>query len=107
VTVISYGGDPVYLCTEVDVNGGSNFYWDDNNDALGSGTWTTSSSASCRLATGLFGPNPVTPVLASLNPIVCPLFAQVPLIGLSLEALWGCFVPTLEHFVYYVLPFPA
>jgi hypothetical protein len=78
VTYTAGDDAPVYLCTEIVVDGQS-WYYDDPTVVGATGTWTTSSSASCGLATSLDPGNDPT-VLAIeglIDAIICPVLAIV------------------------------
>ena len=78
VSYLSPEGQPVYICTEMSVNGNTR-YWDG-----GAGAWSSSEAAACpeAIAQEIF-PGPLSPGLDTLDdiertstdPIICPILA--------------------------------
>ncbi|MDQ1713212.1 MAG: hypothetical protein QOE45_2662 [Frankiaceae bacterium] len=57
-------GDDVFICTQVNLVGGTTLYYDDASQ-----NWSTNSASRCELAT------PLTPQRSIIDPIICPLLA--------------------------------
>ena len=75
--------EQVFLCSEFVYTTGERFYWDGS-----AAEWSTSSAVDCERATRIgAGAGAVS---EPLDPVVCPILAQVPVVPQSLQNLWGC-----------------
>ena len=86
----SYGtGSNVYLCTQVDIDGGPTLYFDDSNDPLTDGSWSTDPwSARCMLATSFSTGD--GPAAEEADAVVCPVLAtMLPPEG-DIAGVWDC-----------------
>jgi hypothetical protein len=72
-------GQPIYLCTRFTYSTGEVFYWSN-------GAWTTNPASVCDTVVSTEGPA----VEGLLDSIVCPVLQVVPVVGTTLQNLWGC-----------------
>jgi hypothetical protein len=82
--------EPVWLCTEIVVDGQS-LYFDDPNDPTVNGSFSTSSSAACGLAIDEGTDDPtITAIGELIDSIICPVLAIVfPPQG-DIPGVWDC-----------------
>jgi hypothetical protein len=97
-TLVSYNSPanvPVYLCTQFTYSNGTTIYFDDSNDPAVEGDWTDDPNSDCGLATsaGTDDGDPIfDPIFSALNALVCPILGLVPVVGPTLQEIWGdCF----------------
>ena len=85
-TYATTSGDNVYLCTQVNIDGGPTLYFADSNDPLVEGEWSTDPNSACGLATSV-DPGPIG---GELDPLLCPILAILfPPEGDILN-IWDC-----------------
>jgi hypothetical protein len=72
------GSQPIYICTRFTYSTGQTFYW--------SNGWTTNAATPCDVASTINTPQ----AESLLDAIVCPILAAVPVVGNTLQNLWGC-----------------